>query len=183
MTMNKADLILHPARMQILQALAARPMNTQELAEHLNGVPKSSIYRHMRVLLDGGLVEIAEIRPVKGTLEKFYRLGQAPHLDQADLAGFSREDHMRYFAMFLASQLQEFSAYLEASPALDLQADRVGYSQAIFSVNQEQLDGLLDGIQKLVVEYNGKTPLEGSHQHKIAFITYPLTPVKENGTD
>ncbi len=118
-------------------------MNTQELAERLEGVPKSSIYRHLRALLDGGLVEVAETRPVKGTLEKYYRLGQAPHLGQADLAGFSREDHLRYFAMFLASQLQGFSSYLEASPALDLLGDRVGYTQAIFSVNPEQLDGLL----------------------------------------
>lgn len=177
--MNKADLILHPARMQILQALAAKPMNTQELAEVLQGVPKSSIYRHMKALLDGGLVEIAETRPVKGTLEKYYRLSQAPHLSQADLAGFSREDHMRYFAMFLASQLQGFNSYLEASPALDLQGDRVGYTQAIFSVKPGQLDDLLGSIQKLVVECAGKTPLEGSHQHKIAFITYPMTKEKE----
>ena len=177
--MNKADLILHPVRMQILQALVTRPMNTQELAVALDGVPKSSIYRHMKELLDGGMVEVAETRPVKGTLEKYYRLGQAPHLGQADLAGFSREDHMRYFAMFLASQLQGFSSYLKANPVMDLQADRVGYSQAIFTVNKEQLDDLLGGIQKLVVACAGKAPLEGSHQHKIAFITYPLTKEKE----
>lgn len=180
--MNKADLILHPARLQILQALVMRPMNTQELAENLTGVPKSSIYRHLRDLLDGGLVEIAETKPVKGTLEKYYRLGQSPHLGQADLAGFSKEDHMRYFAMFLASELQGFSNYLEANPAMDLQADRVGYSQAVFSVDPEQLDDLLAGIQKLVFEYTGKDPRAGSHRHKIAFITYPLTQENEKGT-
>lgn len=181
--MNKADLILHPARLQILQALAARPMNTQELAERLEGVPKSSIYRHLRALLDGGLVEVAETRPVKGTLEKYYRLGQSPHLGQADLAGFSQEDHLRYFAMFLASQLQGFSGYLKANPALDLLSDRVGYTQAILSVNPEQLDGLLAGIQKLVAECAAQTPLEGSHQHNISFITYPLTKEKEKGAE
>jgi DNA-binding transcriptional ArsR family regulator len=181
--LNKADLILHPARLQILQALATRPMNTQELTDRLSGVPKSSIYRHMRALLDGGLVEVAETRPVKGTLEKFYRLSQAPHLRQADMAEFTREDHLRYFAMFLASQLQEFSGYLESSQSPDLEADRVGYTQAVFSVDPEQLDGLLDGLRKLVADYEGLPAREGSHPHKIAFITYPLVQKKENGAD
>ena len=181
--MNKADLILHPARLQILEALTARPMNTQELAERLAGVPKSSIYRHMRALLDGGLVEVAETRPVKGTLEKYYRLGQAAHLSQADLAEFTREDHLRYFAMFLASQLQEFSSYLETSQALDFQANRVGYSQAVFSMNMEQFDGLLDGIRKLFAEYAGLPPQEGSFPHKIAIITQPIIEKKENGVE
>ena len=171
---NKADLILHPVRLQILQALAEKPLTTQELADHLMGIPKSSIYRHMRALLDGGMVKIANTHPVKGTLEKCYRLVQAPILSQADLAGFSRADHLRYFAMYLASQLQGFSNYLEASQKPDFQADRVGYTEAGLYVTTAELDHILTGINNLLSEYVRNEPVAGSRRHKIAFITYPL---------
>jgi DNA-binding transcriptional ArsR family regulator len=174
MRLNKADLILHPARLQILTTLAEKPMTTQELANRLVGVPKSSIYRHMHALLDGGMIEIADTRPVKGTLEKFYRLGQAPFLSQADIAGFTREDHMRYFAMYLASQLQGFANYLETSQKLDFQADRVGYSDGVVLVTEDELDRLLASLQQVLSEYARKTLVEGRHRHKITFITYPF---------
>jgi AcrR family transcriptional regulator len=150
-------------------------MTTRELAERLDGVPKSSIYRHMRALLAGSLVEVAETRPVKGTLEKFYRLEEAPRLSQADLAGFSRQDHQRYFAMFLASQLQGFSSYLEARPDPDFQADRVGYSQGSIYVDLEELDRLLSGIRREISKHGLKTKsAAGRRRQMIAIITYPL---------
>ncbi len=180
MRSNKADLILHPARLQILMTLAEKPMTTQELAGRLDGVPKSSIYRHMRALLEGGIIEIADTRPVKGTLEKFYRLGQAPFLSQTDIAGFTREDHLRYFAMYLASQLQGFANYLETSPKPDFQADPVGYSEGIFSVTSDELDRLLTSIRQVLSEYARNTPVEGRHRHKIAFITHPSIEGDEN---
>ncbi len=180
MVTSKADLILHPARLQILMALAERPMNTQELSEHLRGVPKSSIYRHMRALLDGGLVEIADTRPVKGVLEKSYRLGQAPHLRMADFAGYDHKDHLRTFATFLASQLQDFSDYLEFAPNPDFQADHVGYSQGIFSLTTEELEGVLQGIRQLFSAYPPGREGPSLKRHKITFITHPM-PGKDEG--
>jgi DNA-binding transcriptional ArsR family regulator len=181
MQLNKADLIIHPARLQILQALAAGPMSTAELAERLLGMPKSSIYRHMRALLEGGMVEVAETRPVKGTLEKFYRLAQPFHLTQADLAGMRREDHLRYFVMFLAAQLQEFSDYLETSVDLDLQGDHSGYSEASFFASSAELDQILSAMSQPIVQAVANSPSEGRRRHKISFITHPFHPGdKEN---
>jgi DNA-binding transcriptional ArsR family regulator len=171
---TKADLILHPARLQIMLVLAEKAMTTQEIADRLEGLPKSSIYRHIRTLLEGGMVEVSETRPVKGVLEKFYRMAQAPNLTQADLNGLTREEHLHYFGMFLASQLQGFSNYLDAHPDADFQTDRVGYSEAGFSVTTEELDRLLLAIRDVVIESAGNPPAEGRHRHKIAFITYPI---------
>lgn len=180
MELNKADLILHPARLQILMTLVEKPMTTQDLAARLGGIPKSSIYRHIRVLLEGGMVAVAETRPVKGTLEKFYQLAQAPFLSQADLSGFTREDHLRYFSTYLASLLQGFSNYLDTSPKLDFQADRTGYSEVSFYTSPEEIDRLLTRIQQLLAEYIPNASAEGKRRHKIAFITHPLIKGEEN---
>jgi DNA-binding transcriptional ArsR family regulator len=174
LTLNKADLILHPARLQILQALALKPMNTQELAENLSGVPKSSIYRHMRALLDGGMVEIAETRPVKGVMEKFYRLAQNPHLSQADVASYTPEQNLRYFAMFLAEQLQGFAGYLSTHPQQDFQSDRVGYTELNFYASPAELDQLQAALSQVLRELAPNPPAAERHRHKFAIITYPL---------
>jgi DNA-binding transcriptional ArsR family regulator len=176
MPLNKADLIIHPARLQILQALAAGPKSTAGLAERLVGMPKSSIYRHMRALLEGGMVEVTETRPVKGTLEKFYRLAQPAHLSQADFSGMSREDHLRYFVMFLAAQLQGFSDYLQISVDLDLLADRSGYSEASFYASSAELDQFLSALSRSIQEAVVNPPGAGRRRHKIAFITHPFHP-------
>lgn len=178
--MNKADLILHPARMQILQHLSQGPACTADLAERLVDVPKSSIYRHMRALLDGGLIEVADTRPVKGTLEKFYRLAQPFHISQADMANFTREDHLRYFGMFLATQLQDFSTYLQARPEANFLADHTGYSTAVFSASSEELDQLLTKLRDVIVASAGNPPAPGRARHKISIITHPLVSEEEN---
>jgi DNA-binding transcriptional ArsR family regulator len=172
---NKADLILHPARIQILQALAIRPMNTQELADSLSGIPKSSIYRHLRALLDGGIVAVAETRPVKGVLEKYYRLAQAPHLSQEDVAGFSQEENLRYFTMFLAEQIQGFSDYLSAHPKPNFQTDCVGYTEISFFASAEELERIQTGLRQVLQEVAQNPPAEGRHHHKLAFITFPVS--------
>lgn len=173
---KKADLLIHPDRLQIMMALSEKPLTTSEIADRLGNIPKSSIYRHIRALLEGGMIEVAETRPVKGVLEKFYRLAQAPVLSQADLNGLTRADHQRYFVMFLASQLQGFSNYLDARPEADFQNDRVGYSEAGFSVTQQELDQLLLTIRQALLEKANNPPAADRRRHKIAFITYPIFP-------
>jgi DNA-binding transcriptional ArsR family regulator len=177
---TKADLILHPARLPIIMALAEKAQTTSEIAECLPGTPKSSIYRHLRSLLEGGIVEVAETRPVKGVQEKFFRLAKAPVLSQADLKGFTRADHLRYFAMFLASQFQGFSNYLDTRSDPDFQSDRVGYSEAAFSVTPDELDRILATIRQVVVEGVNLPPAEDRRRHQIAFITYPVFKGEQN---
>jgi DNA-binding transcriptional ArsR family regulator len=174
LALNKADLILHPARLQILQVLALKPMNTQELAGSLSGVPKSSIYRHMRALLDGGMVEVAETKQVKGVLEKYYRLAKAPHLSQADISSYTPEQNLRYFMMFLAEQLQGFAGYLSSHPEQDFQTDRVGFTEIGFYASDVELDQLQAGMNKLISDLMRNPPADDRHRHKFAIITYPL---------
>ncbi|MCP4428431.1 MAG: helix-turn-helix domain-containing protein, partial [Chloroflexi bacterium] len=85
MGLRKADLIIHPIRFRILQTLAAETLTTQEIAERLPGTPKSSIYRHLKTLLAGEAITVAETRSVKGIQEKVYRLAQRPYLGPDDL--------------------------------------------------------------------------------------------------
>jgi len=172
---TKADLIMHPARFMILQSLAGQQLTTQEISEAIPSVPKSSLYRHLKKLLDGGMVEVAEIRPVKGIQEKVYRLVKAPYLGPEDMSGVTKDEHIQYFASYLATLLQGFADYLDTSERLDLLADRVGYTEAKFYSNIEEFDLFSKDLNKALMPLLKNQPGKGRRRHKIAFVTYPVS--------
>ena len=94
MNLTKADLILHPVRLRILQTLAGDELTTQEIADRLGDIPKSSIYRHVKLLLAEGMVAVAAARLVNGIQEKTYRLAQRPFVNAEEIAGATAEQHL-----------------------------------------------------------------------------------------
>lgn len=58
MARRKADLVAHPVRTRILMALTGREMTTRQLARRLPDVPEPSLYHHLRLLVDGGLLTV-----------------------------------------------------------------------------------------------------------------------------
>lgn len=178
MISTKVDLILHPVRLRILQTLAVEPLTTQEIANRLVDVPKSSIYRHLRLLLDGDMVEIAETRLVNGIQEKIYQLIEMPHLTQDDMAGMTPTEHLQAFATYIFSLLRDFAGYLdEASnrgPEINLQADRVGYTEATFFASTGELDALGEALRQAVSKLVGNQAGKDRRPFKLAVITYPM---------
>ncbi|MBW8806510.1 MAG: helix-turn-helix domain-containing protein [Catenulisporales bacterium] len=67
-----------PTRLAILRALSRDrvPKSAKELAEEL-GEPQTKLYRHLKVLLEAGLIEAAETRVVSGIVETKYRAAQS----------------------------------------------------------------------------------------------------------
>jgi DNA-binding transcriptional ArsR family regulator len=171
---NKADLILHPARLQILLSLAGGAKTTQEISDDLVKLPKSSVYRHLKVLLAGGMIGVAETRTVRGVEERIYELIQVPHLNVGDVSQFSKEDYLRYFASFLANLLQGFADYLELSHPIDIFADRIGYAEVTITASTEELDQLQHQLQQVFSQINGQVTARNQRKQKFVLITYPL---------
>jgi DNA-binding transcriptional ArsR family regulator len=63
----------HPLRRRILRTIDQETMSPALLATDLR-VPLSSVSYHVRVLADNDTLELVETRPVRGTLEHFYKL-------------------------------------------------------------------------------------------------------------
>ncbi len=59
--MNKPDLIAHLIRLRIIQLLTIKKvLTTQQLLECLVDVPQTSLYRHLKKLLDADIVYIVD---------------------------------------------------------------------------------------------------------------------------
>ena len=67
------QLLGHPVRLRILLALGSDTLSPSELGQRLD-VGLAVIAYHVRVLRDDGLLMLVDTRPVRGSLESFYRL-------------------------------------------------------------------------------------------------------------
>lgn len=177
MALSKADLIIHPVRFRLMRALVGAALTTQEIADQMPDVPKSSIYRHLRLLLEAEFVYVSETKAVRGVQEKRYRLSQMPYLGPDDVAGLSADEHLHYFTTYLLTTLQDFSGYLSAAEAkgtIDMPADRVGYTEVSFYASTDELDRLQQGLNSSFMELIQNGPGDGRERRKFAVIAHPV---------
>lgn len=170
---DKADLIIHPVRLRILQLLAREPFTTNQLDHLMPDVAKSSLYRHIRKLLDAGFIEIVETHPVKGTPENTYRLVQAPNVTAEDVQQLSKEDHFRYFSSYVAGLVQGFKAYLDSEDTPDLVADRVGFSEILYYADADEFDALFRPFRDQLSIISQQASRPGRRLRKLVLINHP----------
>lgn len=174
MTTSRAELILHPVRFRVLQALFDGPQTTQDIAERLPDVAKSSVYRYLRQLAEAELVAVAETRMVRGAREKTYELQAPARLTAEDVAGLTPDEHVRYFTIYVMTLIQDFAAYARSGQAVDMAADRAGYTEAAVYATTEELDRFGAALNEALRPLLANSPGDGRHKHKLAVVTHPL---------
>jgi DNA-binding transcriptional ArsR family regulator len=63
----------HPTRRRILRAMGEETLSPCELSDSLEA-PLSNVSYHVRVLADCGAVSLTATKPVRGSMQHFYRL-------------------------------------------------------------------------------------------------------------
>lgn len=152
--MATADLLLHPVRLRIVQAfLGDRTLTTADLRSELPDVPAATLYRHVGVLAEAGVLSVVGERRVRGAAERSYRLvTEAASVGAADAAAMSVDEHRRAFATFVAALLADFDRYADAAagPGLDPAADGVGYRQLALWLDDEEFTELLTELRAVL---------------------------------
>jgi Helix-turn-helix domain len=172
--MDKLGLLLHPVRMRIIWAFTGdRARTTADLCASLSDVPKTTLYRHVALLTEGGVLEVADEHRVRGAVERHYRLRRDRATITPDAgATMSLEDHRQAFAAAMAALLAEFDAYLSrpgATPAADL----IGYRQGIIWLSPDELQETIQQIQSVLAARSANTPTPGRHPRLLSMIQFP----------
>jgi DNA-binding transcriptional ArsR family regulator len=172
--MATADLLLHPVRMRILQALFdADPLTTAELRDRMPDVPPTTMYRHIGVLADAGVLEVVAEKRIRGTVERSYRVrDEHAVVDPAARAAMTREDHERAFTTFAASLLGDFDRYL-AREGADPAADGVVYRQAAVWLTDEDFAAMVAEIEHAVVSRIGRARDGGRVRRVVSLVVVP----------
>lgn len=172
---SSADLLLHPVRLRIVQALLGeRRLTTADLADELADVKPATLYRHVAALLDGDVLRVAEERRVRGATERTYALRtEAASVDPNDLADLDAEAHRRMFATFVAMLLADFDRYLATADPVDLLADGVGYRQAALWLRDDEVAELGAALGSVLARYVEAGPGDGRRRRLLTTVLVP----------
>ena len=129
--MASADLLLHPVRLRIIRAfLGDRALTTSQLAAELDDVPAGSLYRHVALLTEAGVLQVVAERRVRGAVERTYTLRLlAAQIQPGEVAAMTPEQHMQAFTAYVAGMLADADRYLASGP-VDLVRDGASYRMA-----------------------------------------------------
>ena len=176
MTVNTADLVLHPVRLRILQAfLGGRQLTTGDLARELPDVAKAGLYRHVSRLAEGGVLEVARERQVRGAVERTYALRQENAWVAPDaFTALGPVGQSVAFATFAAALMAAYDRYL-AGGGTDPVGDGVSYSMnALWLTDEEHLDFLRD-VARIVAPRAANGPAAGRRRRLAASAFFPLS--------
>src|SRR5260370_28061736 len=174
MAPSRASFILHPVLMRLLEALARRHLTVAQLSELLPDVPQATLYHHLGILTRAGLLRVVSERPVRGTVEKLYALADDNALlSPADLAHASREDHLRYFTIFVSTLLADFARYLQQDAPVDLLADGVGYHETPFYLSDDEFAQATAAVNQALLPFLGNQPAPQRRRRLLATIVFP----------
>jgi hypothetical protein len=171
---TSADLLLHPVRLRIVQAfLGERALTTADLRSELPDVPPASLYRHVALLVDAGVLAIASERRVRGATERTYFLRlAAARIGLRELRSMSVDDHRQAFMAFVAGLLGDFDRYLDRGPP-DLLHDGVSYNLAGLWLDDAELIDAATEIQAVLEPLLANAPREGRKRRLLATVLLP----------
>lgn len=174
MATANANLLLHPVRLRILQALGgADELTTAQLRERLPDVPPATMYRHVATLAQAGVLEVAAERPVRGTVERTYRIRQDAALVEEDArAVMTRDDHRKAVSAFAGALLADFERYLSREDA-EPPRENVLYRQGAVWVTDEEYAALVEDIEAAIARRTGSSPGDGRARHLFSYTFVP----------
>lgn len=174
MATSRTDLILHPVRIRLLAQLARRQLTARQLSELLPDIPQATLYHHLGTLTRAGLLRVVSERQVRGTVEKLYAIADDnAALGPADLAHATRDDHLRYFTVFVAMLLGDFARYLRQDAPIDLFADGAGYRETPFYLSDDEFAQAAAAVTQALLPFLKNQPAPHRRRRLFALITFP----------
>ncbi len=175
---SKADLILHPIRMRIITELMRAEMSPQQIAKQLPDIPQATLYRHINTLAESDILEIVSETPIRGTVEKVYRVvAGASRLSPDDIQSMSADEHIHYFTTFAASLIGDFVRFVEHTAPDDPAVinGNMSYSKASFYLSDEEASEISSMLTEAVQKAYKNQPAPNRKRYIMSFISIPDT--------
>jgi len=155
---RRFDVLLHPVRLRIVTAISGEELTTAELSSRLPDIAHATLYRHVAMLIDGGVLDVISERQVRGGVERTYRLrADATHIGPEDVSHLSPEEHYQGFVTFVGTLIAAFGRYLD-NPGAEPGEDGMGYRQFALWLSDAELDVVADGFRQVLEPFLDQPP-------------------------
>ncbi|MCE5170283.1 helix-turn-helix domain-containing protein [Paenibacillus profundus] len=171
---KKAQLILHPVRMRIVQTLLGnRKLTVHEIAERLPNVPQATLYRNLNKLVAGNILEVVDSRQVRGAVEKIYALGDSKaNFTTEEFDGSTKEEQMNWFIQFATGLIDQYGRYLEQDQ-IDLAKDGLTFREADLYMSDEEFEAFKLDILAAYGKVMPNEPAPHRSKRTVSFIIIP----------
>lgn len=167
--MDTLELIAHPVRLRIVHAMSGgETFTTAQLCDRVPDVSKATMYRHIGLLADAGILEVEAEKRVRGAVERTYRLHRERTRIDAEL---TTDDYRRTFAAAMATLLAEFNGYLDRDG--DPVADEVGYRQHAIWLSDDERAAMIEELRAAILPRLAYKPGPERRQHLLSPILFP----------
>lgn len=158
---NKADALIHPVRIKISQALmrsGETGLTPLEMVRTIKDVPQATLYRHIQVLLDAGIIRIVKEKKVRSVVEKYYALNaEEAKLSAEDWKKTTNEEKLNYYSYYQLSLLNQYQNYLTKLEESASPEDRSTFSLLEMKLDEATFHDFQKELNDLMVKYYNST--------------------------
>lgn len=152
--MELAEIVMNPVRQRIFQYLLLHETGTvKEIRKALPDVPGASLYRHMKLLTESGIL----------TVESIYSLNKS---------ALEIDDDGTAVQTALLGLSASFARYFSGGGA-DPRRDMLLMTTCTLTLTDEEFTGFLTEINQTALKYMDIGVKEGSRQRQITLISSP----------
>jgi len=153
---NKVEVLMHPVRMKILQALMHTTedgLSTLEMISVIKDVPQATLYRHIQILVDENVIKIVKERKVRSITEKFYALNEgAAKIDAEEWSKLTKKQKLNYISYYQLALLSQYQNYLNLFEE-DYVDDSATFSLLDLSLTKDQFNNFQHDLNDLLTRY------------------------------
>lgn len=170
------EVLLHPIRVRILQATAVKDRVTAgEICQSIPDVPRTTLYRHINVLIDADILTIVEERKIRGSLER------SLSLNKDEINRHNTDDVPRQAFRFLLTTYAKFEKYFNNESYIPGNAVCF-FNNTAMMLDDSEFERFLSELQALLVRYHLE-PGPGRKTRDISIISAPVQEENENKQD
>ncbi|MED4236902.1 helix-turn-helix domain-containing protein [Priestia megaterium] len=154
---NKAEILMHPVRIKISQALMRNRENgltPLEMLKIIKDVPQATLYRHIQVLLDAGVIRIVKEKKVRSVSEKYYVLNEEEaRLNGDEWKKTSNEEKLNYYSYYQLSLVTQYQNYLNKLAERGCSEDGSTFSLLELKLDDESFSSFQKELNDLMLKY------------------------------
>ena len=158
---------MNATRQRIIQTIMIKKEATSaEIGEELPDIPRASLYRHIKVLLDAKIITVVKEEFKRGSMEKTYAISsQRPY-------GDTREEYNSLIQTALMGLQGEFHRYFNGENP-DPQRDLLTVGSVSMMMSDVEMMEFLKAYSELIQRYMANKPAADRRLRKISIVVSP----------
>ena len=158
---------MNSTRQRIIQVIMIKKEATSaEIGEELQDIPRASLYRHIKVLLDAKIITVVKEEFKRGSVEKTYAIAPQMPYDNTN------EEYNSLIQSALMGLQGDFYRYFNGDNP-DPQRDLLTVGTASLMMSDEEMMEFIKAYGNLLQKYMSNKPAQGRKVRKVTLVISP----------